>query len=98
MREWHEVNNEWLRLPGDWLMENAETYGGVHTKNWFSAAAQRFGVTVAWIATLYSSDAFRDYFQRRLQAGEKPRNNYQGSSDKITRRKESIHPKSRRTL
>jgi hypothetical protein len=79
-------------------MENAETYGGVRKKGWLAAAAKHFDKTVGWIASVYNTDAFEDYWTRRLQAGEKPRNNYEGCSDKITRRKASAHPKSRRKL
>jgi hypothetical protein len=62
MNEWHEVNNEWLRLLGDWLMENGGPRG-----SWMYAASLRFGVTEKWIATLWHSDAFQDYYQRRLR-------------------------------
>jgi hypothetical protein len=33
MRDWHrEIKDEWHRRLADWLMENAETYGGVVKK------------------------------------------------------------------
>jgi hypothetical protein len=67
--------NPWLRDLADWLMENAETYGGVRKKGWLAAASQHFGVTPGWIATVLHTDAFEDYLARRLKAGEKPRNN-----------------------
>jgi hypothetical protein len=74
MRDWHgEIKDEWHRKLGDWLMENAETYGGVRKKGWLAAAAEHFNVTMKWIATVYHTDAFEDYWARRLQAGEKPR-------------------------
>jgi hypothetical protein len=60
--------SNWYRELADWLMENGGPKG-----SWMYAASLHFEVTEKFIAQMWHSDAFRDHWARRLQAGEKPR-------------------------
>lgn len=49
--------NPWHQRFALWLIAHGET------KGWGRKAAQEFGVTQAWISTVYHSDAFQDYYK-----------------------------------
>lgn len=47
----------WHQRFALWLIAHGET------KGWNKKASQEFGVTQAWISTVYHSDAFQDYYK-----------------------------------
>jgi hypothetical protein len=49
--------NPWHNRFALWLIAHGET------KGWGKKAAAEFGVTQAWLSTVYHSDAFQDYYK-----------------------------------
>jgi hypothetical protein len=60
--------DEWHRKLADWIMENGGPKG-----SWIYAASLHFKVSEKFIAMIWHSDAFSDYYSGRLWAGEKPK-------------------------
>src|SRR5262245_50529197 len=59
------MKDPWHRKLVDWLLANGTSPG------WEQRAAEHFKVSAPWIATVTSTDAFRDYYHRLR---DEPRN------------------------